>query len=153
MDNVDKSHGQFAGFKDFLAEQEQFDLLEKIREEPTYLDSHQALEGQDQSILAKLWELYLNPIEGLSQKDYELCLAVQDAVNLSGVVQTFCNLISKIWAETDTTADVNRHPICVLFADKIAQLAGVQGITNETMDRYNAAYSLVKKGAGKEESQ
>ncbi len=58
-------------------------------------------------------------------------LNVQDACNLSGVVHSFSRTITELRAllETDgklSTHEVNTHPVCVLFADKIASLTGMQ---------------------------
>lgn len=68
-------------------------------------------------------------------------LQVQDACNLSGVVISFARVVPRVRAllEEDarrvgteealrglTTTAVNRHPICQLWADKIASLTGTQ---------------------------
>ena len=76
-------------------------------------------------------------IQEASQK----ALDIQDACNLGGVVLAFHDVIEAVWDEANRqkkgTDWVNRHPICVLFADKIEQLTGK---TNTTT---NDAYRLV----------
>lgn len=84
----------------------------------------------------------------------EMCreaILVQDACNLSGVVHSFSNLLPDLRREIGGgdslnagTDQVNNHPVCRLFADKIASLANVQGITTRTMDAYSAAYKFCK---------
>ena len=51
-------------------------------------------------------------------------LAVQDACNLSGVVHAFSLAMSTVRENTNGTDEANRHPIAVLFADKIMDLVG-----------------------------
>ena len=63
-------------------------------------------------------------------------LAVQDACNLSGVVHAFSRAMTVIRENTNGTDEANRHPIAVLFADKIADLTGRPGV-----DGYGQAYS------------
>ena len=67
--------------------------------------------------------------EGLKARDYADAVTVQDACNLSGVVLSFAEIIPRLNAEMRRlgrgTEWRNRHPICVLFAAKIADLAGV----------------------------
>lgn len=62
----------------------------------------------------------------------EICkeaLAVQDACNASGVVHTFGDVMSFLISEmiegklSGTTA-VNRHPVVLLFLDKLNDLSG-----------------------------
>jgi len=75
---------------------------------------------------------------------------VQDACNLCGVVQEFARIIHELrmgdpYKGTD---EINQHPVCVLYADKIASLAGIQGITDRTIDTYHIAYEYCRKTAG-----
>lgn len=66
--------------------------------------------------------------KGLAQE----ALNIQDGCNLSGIVHGFSRAIStlrKICPDKGTDW-YNQHPICVLWADKIAQLAGVQNISD-----------------------
>jgi hypothetical protein len=69
-------------------------------------------------------------------------IAVQDACNLSGVVHGFSRAITRLRTLLEAqgkggTDNVNRHPICVLWADKIADLAG-----REFSPAYSAARDL-----------
>lgn len=70
----------------------------------------------------------------LTKKDYQTALDVQNACNLSGVIHSWDNIVSRIWeqanAEGEGTDWVNRHPINVLFSDKVAQLTGSHGDEN-----------------------
>lgn len=73
-------------------------------------------------------------------------LNVQDACNLSGVAHGFSRAISRLRALLEAegkggTDNVNEHPICQLWADKIASLAGVQSVG---MEDYSRAYATVK---------
>ena len=51
-------------------------------------------------------------------------IAVQNACNLSGVVHAFARAMSAIRESTNGTEEANRHPVAVLFADKIMDLVG-----------------------------
>jgi hypothetical protein len=55
-------------------------------------------------------------------------IAVQDAVNLSGVVHSFADAVSAIWDEAHRqghgTEWVNTHPVVTLFFDRLADLNG-----------------------------
>jgi len=62
----------------------------------------------------------------LTPKDYLTALDVQDACNLSGVVLSFMGALDKIREEVKDTDKINKHPICVLYSDKIAHLTGTQ---------------------------
>lgn len=69
-------------------------------------------------------------------------LHVQDACNLSGVAYGFSRSISRLRALLDAegkggTDNVNLHPICQLWADKIRSLAGSQD--------YSDAYDICKR--------
>ena len=69
-------------------------------------------------------------MQKLTKADYESAISVQDACNLSGVVQSWGKMMSKIWAEAYAaragTEFVNEHPINVLFASKVASLTGCE---------------------------
>jgi hypothetical protein len=69
---------------------------------------------------------------GIKKQDYKDAITVQDACNLSGVVHSFSAIVSRIWEEArmknEGTDWVNGHPICVLFASKIADLVGVRDV-------------------------
>jgi len=78
---------------------------------------------------------------------------VQDACNLSGVVHSFSRIIGELreiarlekWESTDK---INRHPICILFADKIASLTSPGSSINgsEFTSAYNWACDLTQVG-------
>jgi len=80
--------------------------------------------------------------EVLTARDFKAALDVQDACNLSGVLHTWAKLIDKIWAEAREnklgTADVNTHPINVLFASKVASLTGCE-LSAQFSEAYRAA--------------
>ncbi len=66
---------------------------------------------------------------GLAPGDYKRAVDVQDACNLSGVVNSFSSVLSKIWEECRKvdgrgTMWVNEHPISILYSSKIASLSG-----------------------------
>jgi hypothetical protein len=58
----------------------------------------------------------------------QMALGIQNGVNVSGLVHSFSQVMTTIWAEAHKegkgTDWVNRHPVVVLFADKIKSLAG-----------------------------
>src|SRR5438552_1164099 len=62
----------------------------------------------------------------LGPGDYHEALQLQAASNLAGVVKSFAALMPKILEATRSTGDANTHPIAVLFAYKIAALAGME---------------------------
>lgn len=69
-------------------------------------------------------------------------LQVQDACNLSAVVHSFSRSISRLRVLLQGGTDaLNEHPICQLWADKIASLAGVQSVG---MSEYRLAYETVR---------
>jgi hypothetical protein len=53
----------------------------------------------------------------------QMALGIQNGVNVSGLVHSFSQVMTTIWAEAHKEW-VNRHPVVVLFADKIKSLAG-----------------------------
>lgn len=58
-------------------------------------------------------------------------LEVQNACNLCGVAQSFARVmrdLNELGLGTDRT---NKHPIAILWADKIAQLSGTQNLGHE----------------------
>lgn len=63
------------------------------------------------------------------QEAAKLAVNVQDACNLSGVVRSFAQVTEVLWHEArrlnQGTDWVNTHPITILFADKVASLAGI----------------------------
>lgn len=56
-------------------------------------------------------------------------LYVQTACNLSGVVKSFADATTVLWAEAQARGEgtewVNKHPISVLYAYQIAHLSGI----------------------------
>lgn len=82
----------------------------------------------------------------LTPADYRLALDVQNAVNVSGIVQSFVSLIARVWEESHArvkaghyggTQFVNTHPITVLFVDKLSTLA-----RTEEMGTFSRAYNI-----------
>ena len=75
-------------------------------------------------------------------------LDVQNACNLSGVVHTFSEVVSEVRSRMEGegkagTDAVNKHPVCLLFSDKIASLTGTQTVGhNLTTKAYEWAYDL-----------
>ncbi len=66
-------------------------------------------------------------------------LQVQDACNLSGVVHSFSRAITRLRVLLEAegkggTDNVNTHPVCVLWADKIASLTERDGHTQRAYD-------------------
>lgn len=73
----------------------------------------------------------------------QMALDVQDACNLSGVVHSFSRVMALLSEESNRlgkgTDWKNKHPIAVLFSDKIASLTNSgQGIV------YSSAYAAVE---------
>jgi len=78
---------------------------------------------------------------------------VQDACNLSGVVHSFSRIITELreiarvegW---ESTKMINNHPVCILFADKIASLTCPGSSINgsEFTRAYNWACDLITIG-------
>lgn len=72
-------------------------------------------------------------------------LAVQDGVNLSGIVYSFAKSIARLreiaraegWEGTDK---INRHPICLLFSSKIASLT-----YSDSSKEFSAVYEWAKE--------
>jgi hypothetical protein len=62
----------------------------------------------------------------MRKRDYEDALMVQSACNLSGVVHSFSEILSRLVKEAQEqgagTEWINTHPICVLFAEQIKHL-------------------------------
>jgi len=87
----------------------------------------------------------------LSPKDYQDAITAQDGCNLSGIVYDFARILPKIWKEAHAaekgTDYVNTHPICVLFSDKIKDLA------KRGPDTFFTAYDKCKNEAAKEHTR
>jgi len=80
-------------------------------------------------------------------------LEVQDACNLSGVVHGFSRAITDLRKACPHlgTDELNHHPICILWADKIAHLTGTQVCGHDTVtDAYPVVSELAEPGVTKE---
>ena len=78
-------------------------------------------------------------------------LDVQDACNLSGVVHGFSRAITELRELfPDKGTDwFNEHPICALWADKIAHLTRTQTIANDKVfHSYRAVQEIVEGKEG-----
>lgn len=72
-------------------------------------------------------------------------LDVQNACNLSGVVHGFSRAMSELCALVPGTDARNKHPVAVLWADKVAHLTGTQDLGNDVVTKaYSWAYDMVK---------
>lgn len=87
------------------------------------------------------------PASDAEKQLYELALDVQNACNLSGVVHAFSRAVSGLWKVVNDdpskgrgTEWVNRHPVCLLFTDKLADLSGSSNTADCT-----AAYDLANR--------
>lgn len=70
-------------------------------------------------------------------------IAVQDACNLSGVVISFAAAMRDLCDLVPNTGERNRHPIAVLWADKVASLVGIQNLGDDrVMNAYREVYRL-----------
>lgn len=83
---------------------------------------------------------------------YEEAIGVQNASNLSGVAHTFADVMQQIWDEVRAnnggTGDVNKHPVTILFLDKMNSLAGIQPTDPHYMDAVSAAYRICADKVG-----
>lgn len=81
-------------------------------------------------------------------------IAVQDAVNLSGVVHSFVDAVTAIWDEAHATGQgtsyVNHHPIVTLFLDKLADLNG--GSLTLPHNSYGEVMATVRAIASQDQS-
>lgn len=74
-------------------------------------------------------------------------LNVQDACNLSGVVHGFARAIGDVRTLLESekrggTDAVNNHPVCRLWADKVASLTGTQSFgRDEIQQAYSWAFA------------
>ena len=75
-------------------------------------------------------------------------LRVQDACNLSGVAQAFARVMSALCDRVPNTDPRNRHPIAVLWADKIAHLTGTQTIGTDAVMRAYDDVRAMTEGKG-----
>lgn len=67
-------------------------------------------------------------------------IAVQDACNLSGVVHGFSRAMTDLWNNLQSTgagtAEINRHPISIMWSSKIESLTQSQDF-NTFSDAYD----------------
>jgi hypothetical protein len=83
---------------------------------------------------------------GKSMKELaQEALDVQNACNLSGVVHGFSRAISRLreLLPNAGTDEINSHPICVAWADKIASLTGIQEFSDYAGIRARHAFNLL----------
>lgn len=98
--------------------------------------------GYDQVTLIKEGVTKVRTWKELAQE----AIHVQVASNLSGVVISFATIISEVRHRLESegkggTDNVNNHPICRLYSDKIAHLTGTQSLGNDRVsDAYRWAY-------------
>jgi hypothetical protein len=71
---------------------------------------------------------YLIDYKYVNQNDWKWALQAESAVNLSGVVISFAEVVQRIWQEAHEigkgTGWVNGHPICLLYARAVYCIAG-----------------------------
>jgi hypothetical protein len=82
----------------------------------------------------------------------ETALQVQDGCNLSGILQSFTEIvINTIWPaareQGNGTEWVNQHPICTLFLDKLTSLNRTQCLCRDNMNSFGTAYESVVRMA------
>ena len=82
------------------------------------------------------------PDEHPLKQHAQTALYVQNACNLSGVVYSFARAMSTMCEMGLDTDARNRHPISILFADKIISLTGTQ---NAALTEYDRAYQKCEK--------
>jgi len=83
-------------------------------------------------------------------------LKVQDACNLSGVVHKWSEFMTSLWARAREqgkgTDWVNRHPVCAMFADKVAHITRTQG-QEERWQTLDHAYEVANLAKDREEAR
>jgi hypothetical protein len=72
---------------------------------------------------------------------------IQNACNLSGVVHAFSRAMRKLWdLNIGGTDAVNKHPVSLLYSDKITHLTGnYQGTTEQLISAYDWADEQTKR--------
>ena len=85
---------------------------------------------------------------------YQNALDVQSASNLSGVVLQFARDMKRINEEVRAsgggTEQVNKHPVCRLYAEQIAWLTGAGGLDPDT---YRQAHDACQRKVEEDHSQ
>jgi len=74
---------------------------------------------------------------------YTDAILVQDACNISGVVFSFARHMQKLCDMGLDTEAKNRHPVSILFVDKLADLTGRPGYP-EFHDAYQEAINYIE---------
>lgn len=90
----------------------------------------------------QLREVPVEQIDGLAltANDYRLAIQVQDASNLSGVLYSYAEAMHKIRREDGVDSHNSaRHPISIMFLDKLVSLAGGTVRWLEDDDTYGKA--------------
>lgn len=81
----------------------------------------------------------------LTIRDFQQALDVQSACNLSGVVNSFCEVLKKIHntkaAKERGTCIPNEHILSVLYADKIVDLAKAN--SDNVFDAYREVHRII----------
>lgn len=79
----------------------------------------------------------------------QAALQVQDACNLSGVVQAYARVLSRLWKLLPEagTKQINEHPIAQLWADKVAHLTGTQFDSSWSTRAYRAVHEMAQAEA------
>jgi len=124
---------------------------------PSVLPEEDARPAQEPEVLAAL-----EAEDGMKARDeslptpddYQRALDAQNGCNLSGIVHDFSRVVTRIWNESNKygkgTEFVNRHPISLLYADKVANLAGVGQVSATA---YEQALKVCEERAKKTELQ
>jgi hypothetical protein len=86
---------------------------------------------------------------------YRNALDVQSASNLSGVVFQFARDMEQVNREVRAsgggTEEVNKHPVCRLYAEQVAWLTGAGSCGNT--ETYRQAYDACRRKVEEEEPQ
>ena len=61
-----------------------------------------------------------------NRKVCQTALDVQDACNLSGVLNSFLSVVRELRDVGYSTTDINKHPAVVLFSNKIGSLTNIE---------------------------
>lgn len=76
-------------------------------------------------------------------------LDVQDACNLSGIVQTLArDVLPAIWAQGEGTRAVNRNPIVTLYLLKLSELNGCGSTLHESYEPAERECCQIAQGIG-----
>jgi hypothetical protein len=82
----------------------------------------------------------------LAPMDYANAITVQDACNISGVIKSMASVLDRINDTAHTkglgTDWINRHPILILYASKLASLTH-----SEFQNEFSTAYRVCKENS------